>query len=165
MEKKHVIILIVGTVVALGCTWLYKKQQTSHLTAQKGDTQMESTIITTASGLKYKVLAQPADGAKKPVRGQLASVHYTGWLTQANSEEPDLSKKFDSSVDRNQAFRFPVGMGRVIRGWDEGVLSMAIGEKRRFIIPGNLAYGPGGIPGVIPPNATLIFDVELLAIT
>ena len=165
MEKKHVIILVVVTLVALGCAWMYKKQLASHQLTHKGDSLVEQSIITTDSGLKYKVLSQPAADAKKPGKGQLASVHYTGWLTQPNRDEPDLSKKFDTSVDRQQAFKFPVGMGSVIRGWDEGVLSMAIGEKRRFIIPANLAYGPGGIPGVIPGNATLIFDVELLTIS
>jgi len=166
MKNNRIIILVVVTLFALGCAWMYKKHLASQAPTGQGDVKMKTTeIVTTASGLKYEVLIAPAENAQKPTKGQVAAVHYTGWLTQANSNEPDLSKKFDSSVDRKQAFKFPVGMGRVIRGWDEGVLSMAVGEKRRFTIPANLAYGPGGIPGVIPPHATLVFDVELLNIS
>ncbi len=125
---------------------------------------MEQTIHTTPSGLKFIVQQEPNDPAKKPSKGKQVTVHYTGWFTKPGTEEPDLNNKFDSSVDRGEPFVFPVGMGYVIKGWDEGVADMAVGEKRRLIVPGNLGYGPRGYPGVIPPNATLIFDVELLAI-
>jgi FKBP-type peptidyl-prolyl cis-trans isomerase len=95
--------------------------------------------------------------------GQTAVVHYTGWLYSGTA--PDKKgKKFDSSVDRNEPFRFPLGGGQVIPGWDQGVAGMQVGGKRRLVIPPDLAYGDGGAGGVIPPGATLVFDVELLGI-
>lgn len=119
-----------------------------------GPPPVSGDTITTASGLKYIVI-QSGSGATA-ARGQQVQVHYTGWLTDGS--------KFDSSVDRRQPFAFPVGQGRVIRGWDEGVAGMQVGEKRRLIVPPELGYGTRGYPGAIPPNATLIFDVELLDI-
>lgn len=95
--------------------------------------------------------------------GDTAVVHYTGWLYEPQADDAK-GKKFDSSVDRGQPFRFPLGAGRVIRGWDEGVAGMKVGGKRRLVIPPDLAYGARGAGGVIPPNATLVFDVELLGI-
>ena len=110
--------------------------------------------VTTPSGLKYEDL-KVGTGAEAKA-GQTVSVHYTGWLTDG--------KKFDSSVDRRQPFEFPLGMGRVIKGWDEGVQGMKVGGKRKLTIPPGLGYGARGAGGAIPPNATLIFDVELLGI-
>jgi FKBP-type peptidyl-prolyl cis-trans isomerase FkpA len=95
--------------------------------------------------------------------GQNALVHYTGWLYDAAAPE-NKGKKFDSSVDRNDAFEFPVGGGMVIKGWDEGVAGMKVGGKRRLVIPPEMGYGARGAGGVIPPNATLVFDVELVEI-
>ncbi|PSB51198.1 FKBP-type peptidyl-prolyl cis-trans isomerase [Chamaesiphon polymorphus] len=110
--------------------------------------------ITTSSGLKYTVLK--AGKGATPKKGQTVFVHYTGTLTNGT--------KFDSSRDRGQPFSFPVGEGRVIPGWDEALSTMKVGERRKLTIPSNLAYGAAGAGGVIPPNATLIFDVELLKI-
>jgi peptidylprolyl isomerase len=108
--------------------------------------------VTTASGLKY-VDVKVGNGAS-PVKGKQVKVHYTGTL--------ENGKKFDSSVDRNQPFSFVIGVGQVIPGWDEGVMSMKVGGKRKLTIPSKLGYGAAGAGGVIPPNATLLFDVELL---
>ncbi|MDP1674322.1 MAG: FKBP-type peptidyl-prolyl cis-trans isomerase [Burkholderiales bacterium] len=109
--------------------------------------------ITTASGLIIEDLVT-GNGAEAAA-GQEVTVHYTGWLTDG--------KKFDSSKDRDDPFVFPLGGGRVIRGWDEGVQGMKVGGKRKLTIPPALGYGARGAGGVIPPNATLVFEVELLA--
>jgi peptidylprolyl isomerase len=114
--------------------------------------------ITTSSGLQY-IDTKPGTGAS-PRQNQTAVVHYTGWLYVNGAK----GKKFDSSVDRGEPFRFPVGAGRVIAGWDEGVASMKVGGKRTLIVPPGLGYGARGAGGVIPPNATLMFDVELLGV-
>ncbi|NET10401.1 MAG: FKBP-type peptidyl-prolyl cis-trans isomerase [Merismopedia sp. SIO2A8] len=110
--------------------------------------------VTTDSGLQYIDLVE-GDGAS-PSRGQRVVVHYTGTL--------ENGQKFDSSRDRNQPFTFTIGIGQVIKGWDEGVMSMKVGGRRQLTIPPDLGYGAAGAGGVIPPNATLIFDVELLNI-
>jgi FKBP-type peptidyl-prolyl cis-trans isomerase len=110
--------------------------------------------ITTDSGLKYVDLV--VGTGREAAVGDQATVHYTGWLTDG--------KKFDSSVDRREPFSFPLGSGRVIRGWDEGVVGMKVGGKRKLTIPPQLGYGSRGAGGVIPPNATLVFDVELLEV-
>ena len=108
----------------------------------------------TDSGLKIEELVE-GDG-DLAAAGQQVSVHYTGWLTDGT--------KFDSSVDRNQPFQFGLGQGMVIQGWDEGVAGMKVGGKRKLTIPPQLGYGARGAGGVIPPNATLVFEVELLGI-
>jgi FKBP-type peptidyl-prolyl cis-trans isomerase FkpA len=110
--------------------------------------------ITTASGLKYEDIEAGTGVAAES--GQKAKVHYTGWLTNG--------EKFDSSKDRNDPFEFTLGAGQVIRGWDEGVAGMKVGGKRRLTIPPALGYGARGAGGVIPPNAELIFEVELLGV-
>jgi peptidylprolyl isomerase len=115
-------------------------------------------VVTTASGLKY-IDVKPGTGAS-PRTGQTCVMHYTGWLYENGKK----GEKFDSSVDRGEPFEFKIGMGQVIAGWDEGVATMKVGGKRTLIIPPALGYGARGAGGVIPPNATLLFDVELLAI-
>ena len=115
-------------------------------------------VMTTPSGLKI-IDTQPGTGAS-PKTGQTCVMHYTGWLY----ENATKGKKFDSSVDRNEPFEFKIGLHQVIAGWDEGVSTMKVGGKRTLIIPPELGYGARGAGGVIPPNATLIFDVELISI-
>jgi FKBP-type peptidyl-prolyl cis-trans isomerase FkpA len=122
-----------------------------------GPPAIDSSIqtVTTDSGLQYQDIVVGTGAEAQP--GSTVSVHYTGWLTDGT--------KFDSSVDRNKPIVFPLGVGRVIRGWDEGVSGMKVGGKRRLTIPADLAYGEQGSAPVIPPNAVLIFDVELLDVT
>ena len=120
--------------------------------------QTAGKFMTTTSGLQIQD-TQAGTGAT-PQRGQTCVMHYTGWLYVNGMK----GKKFDSSVDRGEPFEFPIGTGRVIKGWDEGVATMKVGGKRTLIIPPDLGYGARGAGGVIPPNATLIFDVELLGV-
>jgi peptidylprolyl isomerase len=110
----------------------------------------------TSSGLEFEDTT-PGTGAS-PTKGQTCVMHYTGWLWENDAK----GKKFDSSVDRGSPFSFPLGVGRVIKGWDEGVASMKVGGKRTLRIPPDLGYGARGAGGAIPPNATLLFEVELL---
>ncbi len=122
--------------------------------ARKLGTPTQNTVVTTASGLKY-IDVTVGSGAEAKA-GQNVSVHYTGWLVNGT--------KFDSSKDRGQPFQFPLGGGRVIKGWDQGVAGMKVGGVRKLIIPSELGYGTRGAGNVIPPNATLIFEVELLGL-
>ena len=117
-----------------------------------------ASAVTTPSGLSYTDEVVGTGPEAKP--GQQVSVQYTGWLDEGGQK----GKKFDSSRDRNQPFAFPLGGGQVIRGWDEGVAGMKVGGKRTLVIPPELGYGARGAGGVIPPNAKLIFDVELLGV-
>lgn len=119
--------------------------------------QGASSVITTPTGLRYEILTPAPADALEARAGNNVTVHYVGWLESTG-------ETFDSSVARNQPFSFPLGIGKVIKGWDEGVQGMKVGEKRRLIIPAALGYGSRGVGGVIPPNATLIFDVELLSV-
>jgi peptidylprolyl isomerase len=118
----------------------------------------EKKMTKTESGLEYRDVKE-GDGAS-PKRGQTCRMHYTGWLWQDGKK----GAKFDSSVDRDEPFEFTLGVGQVIKGWDEGVASMKVGGKRELRIPPSLGYGAAGAGRVIPPNATLLFEVELLGV-
>ena len=127
-------------------------------TFDRATAQTAGRPVTTSSGLQ--IIDTVVGTGASPQTGQTLAMHYTGWLY----ENGQKGRKFDSSVDRGQPFEFPIGTGRVIKGWDEGVASMKVGGKRTLIIPPDLGYGARGAGGVIPPNATLMFDVELISI-
>ena len=115
-------------------------------------------MTTTSTGLQFEDTREGQGGS--PTKGQTCEMHYTGWLWLDGKK----GEKFDSSVDRGRPFTFPIGAGRVIKGWDEGVATMKIGGARTLLIPPGLGYGANGAGGVIPPNATLLFEVELLGV-
>jgi len=139
-------LVLAGFVAALAST--------TTIGAQDTKTKDDPKVVTTKSGLKYQdVKVGDGDTAKA---GDTVEVHYTGWLKDG--------KKFDSSVDRKQPFSFKLGAGKVIKGWDEGVAGMKVGGKRKLIIPPELGYGKDGAGDVIPPDAELTFDVELLKV-
>lgn len=154
-------IAVVGlSVMALtmtawtSCSEKSAKEQTVENTNKK---------VTLASGLSYVVLKAGDEKGEMPTAGKRVTVHYTGWLDK-NGEPQDVEKPFDSSVKRGVPFKFIIGVGQVIKGWDEGVMLMKTGEKRRIFIPANLGYGARGAGAAIPPNADLIFDVEMISI-
>lgn len=141
-------------VMALACLPAMAALAAAPATAQTAGKK----FMTTASGLQIKDTV--VGTGETPRRGQLCVMHYTGWLYNNGMK----GAKFDSSVDRGEPFEFTIGVGQVIKGWDEGVSTMKVGGKRTLIIPPALGYGERGAGGVIPPHATLMFDVELLDI-
>jgi len=156
MMRKSSLLLSAAVVAALFAA--NAVAQDTKPTPAPGAEKGESKMTKTPSGLQYEdVKVGTGDSPKK---GQLATVHYTGWLWENGVK----GKKFDSSVDRGQPFTFAVGQGRVIKGWDEGVSTMKVGGKRILVIPPDLGYGSRGAGGAIPPNATLMFEVELIEI-
>lgn len=157
MKKLLVLCSLTATTAFLLTSCNATKNTENNKTVQLGANTM--TRIKTTSGLEYEILKEGS--GLSPAKGQLVTVHYTGWL----NNNGECGKKFDSSLDRGKPFDFPIGMGYVIAGWDEGVMSMKIGEKRRLFIPSNLGYGARGAGASIPPHAGLIFDVELLSIS
>lgn len=160
---KFVAVILVAVLLALGCGKEDAQSDVAQETARMEQAQPEQTgpaqvsenqYKTTDSGLKYAILKK-SEG-EKPQSGQTVAVHYSGWL-------PD-GKNFDSSYKRNQPFEFILGQRQVIQGWDEGISLLRKGEKAQLVIPPELGYGQRGVHGVIPPNSTLIFDVELVDI-
>jgi peptidylprolyl isomerase len=142
-------VAALAVITALACAF-------AAITPTAAMAQAAGATITTPSGLKITDSKVGTGATPKP--GQICVMHYTGWLYEGGAK----GKKFDSSVDRGQPFEFPIGRRQVIAGWEEGVATMKVGGKRTLIIPPELGYGARGAGGVIPPNATLIFDVELL---
>ncbi len=144
LPKQSMVDMVADVVIA----------EAAKLTPPTSESKTMSEIVTTPSGLKYEVIT--AGTGAIPKAGQTVVVHYTGTL--------DDGTKFDSSRDRNEPFQFKLGAGQVIKGWDEGLATMKVGDRRNLILPPELGYGSRGAGGAIPPNATLIFDVELLGI-
>jgi len=157
VEKYLILFLLIAFALIPACSQNEGKKQEEQKPVQASQASAPAggeNLLKTASGLQYADLV-PGSG-DSPKSGKKVTVHYTGWLTNGT--------KFDSSVDRNEPFTFVIGAGQVIPGWDEGVMSMKIGGKRKLVIPPELGYGAGGAGGVIPPNATLVFEVILLDI-
>lgn len=154
MNKTCFLIMgvITAGIISIGCVSNTKKPNSS-IMSEEVINQKWPDAQTTASGLKY-VVTEAGDGGEKPSKGEVITAHYTGRLIDGS--------KFDSSVDRNEPFETAIGVGMVIAGWDEAFLDMTKGEKRTLIIPPELGYGERGYPPIIPQNATLIFDVELI---
>jgi len=158
VEKYLILFLLVAFALIPACTQnesrKQEEQKPQQAAARNPDLQLGEKAVKTKSGLQYEDMV-PGSG-DSPQSGKKVTVHYTGWLTDGT--------KFDSSVDRNEPFQFVIGTGQVIPGWDEGVMSMKIGGKRKLVIPASLGYGSAGAGGAIPPDATLVFEVILLDI-
>ena len=149
VEKFIVLLLLIVAIAIPACS----QKEVRSVPEKSAEPQQAATgAVKNPSGLSYTDLVK-GNGAA-PVSGKNVVVHYTGWLEDG--------KKFDSSLDHGQPFVFRIGAGEVIPGWDEGVMSMRVGGKRKLFIPAQLGYGANGAPGAIPPNANLIFEVELL---
>ena len=153
MKRQFALVFTLFAVlgVASGCGGA-NKSSTTNTASASSPAKVTGQPTTTASGLQYWDIVVGTGATATP--GNMVKVHYTGFLTNG--------EKFDSSRDRSEPFSFPLGAGQVIKGWDEGVAGMKVGGQRQLRIPPDLGYGAAGAPGAIPPNATLIFDVELL---
>jgi FKBP-type peptidyl-prolyl cis-trans isomerase FkpA len=150
MRALPVVAICVVSLLLVACSGEGEAEKAASVAAVAPPTELQKIDVVKGAG----------EGISQ---GQIAVVHYTGWLYEPTAAE-QKGKKFDSSRDRGQPFDFMIGAGQVIQGWDEGVQGMQPGGQRRLVIPGHLAYGEPGRGAAIPPNATLVFDVELLAI-
>ena len=157
MKKLLVLAMTLPMIFFTACKQSNNENNDKNMPTVQKET-MTTTRTTTPSGLSYEILKEGT--GRSPAIGNKVTVHYTGWLDQNGNP----GTQFDSSINRGKPFTFIIGVGQVIKGWDEGVLSMKIGEKRRLFIPAALGYGARGSGGAIPPHANLIFDVELLSI-
>ena len=155
MLQRRALLLSLPAAAAVGMTALPGRAYA----LQPGDTVNTDDYLRMVTGVRYK--DEPRGTGPEPRKGQKVTVNYTGWIF----EDPKVGKKFDSSADHGSAFTFTFGGGEVIAGWDQGVSTMHVGGKRILILPSRLAYGEKGAGSVIPPNATLIFEVELLSIS
>jgi len=153
MSRQATRLLTAAMVAALAAVTA-RAQETKPTPAPGAEKKSESKMTKTPSGLQYEDI-KVGDGAS-PQKGQNCVMHYTGWFWENGAK----GKQFDS--DNGKGFSFPIGMGRVIKGWDEGVMTMKVGGKRMLLIPPDLGYGSRGYPGAIPPNSTLLFEVELI---
>jgi peptidylprolyl isomerase len=157
MSKLYLMYACIAGSFLYGCSQPPVKTTEDVPAAEKKEA---TKMVSLPSGLKFEILNSALDDAKRPINGKTVTVHYTGWLEENGS----LGKKFDSSLDRSQPFSFRIGVGQVIKGWDEAVIDMKVGEKRRLVVPPQLAYGDRGVGSIIPGKSTLIFDVELLEV-
>lgn len=169
MLARSIVIALASTLLVVACgkrdtpTGDAPAGETAPATASGATADTPASTDTGAPAMSMQKTDLAAGNGDEIKSGQTALVHYTGWLYDAAAPE-NKGMKFDSSVDRNEPFEFPVGAGMVIRGWDEGVVGMKVGGKRRLVIPPDMGYGARGAGGVIPPGATLVFDVELVEI-
>ncbi|MEP6802851.1 MAG: FKBP-type peptidyl-prolyl cis-trans isomerase [Acidobacteriota bacterium] len=156
--KNRASLLLAGAAALALATLPVSGSQNNAAPPKDAEKKSESKMTKTPSGLQYEDTVT-GTGAS-PKNGQTCVMHYTGWLWESGAK----GKKFDSSVDRGKPFEFVIGQGQVIKGWDEGVSTMQVGGKRTLLIPPTLGYGARGAGGVIPPNANLLFEVELLGV-
>jgi peptidylprolyl isomerase len=161
MSKRYMVIIactVFGGAVAVLYKTTYDNGNKETTTIQPAKPKGKS-MQKTDSGILYEIITEAPEGAATPKAGQVVTAHYTGWINDGGQP----GEKFDSSVDRGQPFQFVVGVGQVIKGWDETMLNMKVGEKRRVILPSELAYGERGAGAIIKPNSDLMFDIEVLA--
>ncbi len=161
MSNRYIIVFSFVAISGASFGYWYYGLKNTNDTTSKNSIPTEKLLqedTTMPSKLSFKILKEATSNAAQPQKGQMVTVHYTGWLSDNGAK----GKKFDSSIDRGQPFQFIVGVGQVIQGWDEAVLSMKVGEKREVLIPSELGYGSYGAGDVIPPHADLIFDIDIL---